>query len=54
MQSPKDMILKQLDIFNDPLFRYEPKYHIYAYDGVPFTPVTKFIEQFHEPFKQDF
>lgn len=54
MQSPKEIILKQLEIFNDPLFRYEPKYHKYAYDGVPFKPVTKFIEQFHEPFKQDF
>lgn len=46
----KDEILKKLECFNDPLFKFDPKWHKYTYDGVPMQSVTKTVEKFHEPF----
>ena len=50
----KNIILKQLDCFNDPEFKFDPKYHKYTYDGFPMESVTRFINHFHMPFKQDY
>ncbi len=49
-----DLLLKQLDCFNDIKFEFEPKNHIYTYNGEPFISVTRFIQQFHKPFDQDY
>lgn len=54
MSNLKNIIIKQLECFDDPEFKFDPKYHKYTYDGVPFTPVTKFIEQFHKPFDKEY
>ena len=50
----KDLILKKLNDFNDPEFKFDPKYHKYTYFGDQFISVTKFIQQFHKPFETDF
>ena len=50
----KSIILKDLECFNDPEFKFDPKYHKYTYDGFPMESVTKFINHFHMPFKQDY
>lgn len=50
----KDLILKQLECFNDIQFEFDPKLHRYTYKGEPFISVTKYIQQFHKPFDQDF
>ena len=50
----KEIILEKLEEFNDPDFKFEPKYHKYTYLGDQFISVTKFIQQFHEPFDSDF
>jgi ATP-dependent exoDNAse (exonuclease V) beta subunit len=47
-------MLKQLDCFIDPEFKFEPKYHKYTYDGFPMESVTQFIQKFHLPFQQDY
>jgi ATP-dependent exoDNAse (exonuclease V) beta subunit len=49
-----DELLEKLKCFNDPLFKFDPKYHKYTYNGEPLIAVTKFIEQFHKPFEEDF
>jgi ATP-dependent exoDNAse (exonuclease V) beta subunit len=49
----KSTILKKLECFNDPNFKFDPKYHKYTYDGFPMESVTKFIGKFHAPFQQD-
>ena len=50
----KESILQDLECFNDNEFKFDPKYHKYTYDGEQFTSVTKFIQQFHKPFEQDY
>ena len=50
----KDLILKKLNDFNDPEFKFDPKYHKYTYFGEQFISVTKFIQQFHKPFETEF
>ncbi len=47
-------ILTQLEIFNDPKFKFEPKYHKYTYDGNQFISVTKFISRFHKEFDTEY
>lgn len=49
-----DEFNKKLDIFNDPDFLFDPKYHQYTYRGVKYTSVTKFLKNFHQPFDSDF
>lgn len=50
----KITILNDLECFNDPEFKFDPKHHKYAYDGFPMESVTRFIHHFHLPFKQDY
>lgn len=49
-----NLLLKKLECFNDSEFKFDHKYHKYSYNGEPFTPVTKFIEQFHKPFEEQY
>jgi ATP-dependent exoDNAse (exonuclease V) beta subunit len=46
----KDEILKKLDCFIDPLFKFDPKLHRYTYDDEVLQSVTKTVEKFHKPF----
>jgi ATP-dependent exoDNAse (exonuclease V) beta subunit len=50
----KQYILEQLECFNDDEFKFDPALHRYTYQGEQFTSVTKFIQQFHKPFEQEF
>lgn len=50
----KDFVLSKLDEFDDPLFRFDPKWHKYTYGGKPLESVTKFIQRFHKPFDQEY
>lgn len=49
-----ELLSKQLDCFNDIKFEFDPNIHRYTYNGETFISVTKFIQQFHKPFEQDF
>ena len=46
-------VLEKLSVFDDPLFRFDPTYHAYSYNGKKLTSVTKIIQTFHEPFDQE-
>jgi ATP-dependent exoDNAse (exonuclease V) beta subunit len=46
----KDEILKKLECFIDPLFKFDPKLHRYTYDDEVLQSVTKTVEKFHKPF----
>lgn len=50
----KDLLLKKLECFNDPDFKFDPRLHKYTYLGKEFTSVTRFIQRFHKPFEQDY
>ena len=50
----KDFLLKKLECFNEVEFKFEPSLHKYTYLQEQFTSVTKFIQQFHKPFQQDY
>jgi ATP-dependent exoDNAse (exonuclease V) beta subunit len=50
----KSSLLNDLECFNDADFKFDPTLHKYTYDGEQFISVTKFIQQFHKPFEQDF
>jgi len=50
----KDFVLSKLEEFNDPLFKFDPKWHKYTYDGKPLESVTKFIQRFHKEFDSDY
>lgn len=50
----KDFLLKKLECFNEAEFKFEPGLHKYTYLQEQFTSVTKFIQQFHKPFEQDY
>jgi ATP-dependent exoDNAse (exonuclease V) beta subunit len=47
-------ILSKLNCFNDPNFKFDPRYHRYTYGGKQYTSVTKFIANFHKPFEEDY
>ena len=49
-----ELLRNQLDCFNDVQFEFDPKLHRYTYEGEPFVSVTRFIQQFHKPFEQDY
>lgn len=49
-----ELLRNQLDCFNDVKFEFDPKLHRYTYEGEPFISVTRFIQQFHKPFEQDY
>jgi len=50
----KSSILNELECFNDPEFKFDPIKHRYTYLNDEFVSVTRFIQQFHKPFEQDF
>lgn len=50
----KTTIINNLECFNDPEFKFNPTYHKYTYEGEQFESVTRFIQQFHKPFEQDY
>ena len=47
-------LIKGLEVFKDPNFKFDPKYHKYTYGGKKYTSVTTFIKNFKEPFDEDF
>jgi ATP-dependent exoDNAse (exonuclease V) beta subunit len=49
-----DLLRNQLDCFEDIKFEFDPVLHRYTYEGKPFISVTRFIQQFHKPFEQDY
>jgi ATP-dependent exoDNAse (exonuclease V) beta subunit len=50
----QDFVLEKLSFFDSPSFKFDPKWHKYTINGKPLTSVTKFIQQFHKEFDQDF
>jgi len=48
------LLRNQLDCFEDIKFEFDPVAHRYTYEGEPFISVTRFIQQFHKPFEQDY
>jgi ATP-dependent exoDNAse (exonuclease V) beta subunit len=50
----KDDVLKKLESFNDPDFKFNEELHQYTYLGDKFTSVTQFISKFHKPFDTDY
>jgi ATP-dependent exoDNAse (exonuclease V) beta subunit len=49
-----ELLRNQLDCFEDIKFEFDPVAHRYTYEGEPFISVTRFIQQFHKPFEQDY
>lgn len=49
-----ELLRNQLDCFEDIKFEFDPAAHRYTYEGDTFTSVTRFIQQFHKPFEQDY
>jgi ATP-dependent exoDNAse (exonuclease V) beta subunit len=49
-----ELLAKQLDCFEDIKFEFDPVAHRYTYESEPFISVTRFIQQFHKPFEQDY
>lgn len=49
-----ELLRNQLDCFEDIKFEFDPVAHRYTYEGEPFVSVTRFIQQFHKPFEQDY
>ena len=47
-------VVSQFKCFNDPGFKFDPKWHKYTYNGQKYTSVTKFIQNFHKPFEQEY
>ena len=50
----KEFILNKLECFNSDEFKFDPGAHRYTYLGEQFTSVTRFIQQFHKPFEQNY
>jgi ATP-dependent exoDNAse (exonuclease V) beta subunit len=50
----KSSILNELECFNDSEFKFDPVKHRYTYLGDEFVSVTRFIQQFHKPFEQEY
>ena len=49
-----DEIIKKLEYYNSPEFKFNSKYHKYTYDNEPFISVTQFISKFHKEFDSDY
>ncbi len=47
-------IREKMKCFDDPEFIFEPEAHTYHYHGKPYISATQFLQNFHEPFDQDF
>jgi ATP-dependent exoDNAse (exonuclease V) beta subunit len=50
----KEEILEKLNIFNDSNFIFDEPTHKYTYLGKEYISVTRYIEQFHKPFDQNY
>ena len=50
----RDLILEQLECFNDSDFIFDPDAHKYTYHGEQFISVTQYIQKFHKPFETEF
>jgi ATP-dependent exoDNAse (exonuclease V) beta subunit len=50
----KKFLLEKLEEFNDSDFIFDPVKHRYTYLGEEFISVTRFIQQFHKPFEQEY
>lgn len=50
----KNFVLNKLQCFNDNNFEFDPIKHRYTYNDIEYTSVTRFIQQFHKPFDQDY
>lgn len=50
----RETVLKLLESYDDPKFRFDPVKHKYTYDGNHYISVTQFISRFHKEFDQDF
>ena len=46
-------VRKKLEIFDNPIFCFNEKYHSYSFDGNKLQSVTNFISQFHKPFDSE-
>ncbi len=46
----RDLLLKRLECFNDPGFKFDPVLHKYTYGGDVFQSATQFLSEFHLPF----
>lgn len=40
--------------FDDPNFKFDPKYHKYTYNNKKYTSVTQFLKNFHAEFDQEY
>jgi ATP-dependent exoDNAse (exonuclease V) beta subunit len=49
-----ELLRKQLECFNDPLFKFDPKLHEYTYNNIPYISVTQFNEKFVKKFDSDY
>jgi len=49
-----ELLRNQLECFEDIKFEFDPVAHRYTYEGESFISVTRFIQQFHKPFEQDY
>lgn len=47
-------MLKKLECFNDPNFKFDKSQHKYTYNDKPYISVTQLIQQFHKKFDQEF
>ena len=50
----KSSILKELEVFNIPEFKFDPIKHRYTLDGDEFISVTTFIQRFHKQFEENY
>jgi len=46
--------LEKLKCFDDPEFKFDPKYHKYTYHGKKYISVTTLIGKFHKKFDQEY
>ena len=49
-----DDVLKRLEMFDDPNFKFDPEKHKYTLDGEHLISVTQFISTFHKQFETDY
>ena len=45
---------KELEVFNDSDFVFDPRSHRYTYGGQKYTSVTTFLKNFSQPFDQEY
>ena len=50
----KESVLKKLECYNDPLFKFDEPSHTYTYDGKIIYGVTSFLERFIKQFDSEY